>query len=179
MPGKGIPVNYINLGLEDAKKDSIPPVIARAGIKPVFSSQNVNKNEVRIVELNKCDTSDLIRLPGIGPVLSVRIIKYRNLLGGFCSKEQLREVYGLPTETYEKIKDMVEADTTLIKQLNINSASYRDLLRMPYFERDDINSILKFRDLKGKIDRISELVENNVITMEKAQKVGPYLNFDR
>ena len=43
------------------------------------------------LELNSCDSLSLVALPGIGPVLSVRIIKYRNLLGGFAAVEQLRK----------------------------------------------------------------------------------------
>jgi len=55
------------------------------------------------VELNSADTTELKRLRGIGSVLSARIVKYRNKLGGFSSVEDLKNVYGLSDETYQSI----------------------------------------------------------------------------
>ena len=48
-----------------------------------------------VVEINTADSAELMRLNGIGASFSRRIVKYRNLLGGFISKEQLLEVYGM------------------------------------------------------------------------------------
>ena len=58
-----------------------------------------------LLDINSCDSSSLVMLPGIGPVLSARIIKFRSLLGGFARKDQLKEVYGLPIETYNLISE--------------------------------------------------------------------------
>lgn len=131
-----------------------------------------------VVDINRCDTSELIKLPGIGPVLSVRIIKYRKLLGGFARSDQLREVYGLPEETYDRVKDMIYVDTLMISTIDINSADYKTLIRFPYFEKSAVTSILKYRELEGRMSNISELVENKIITEEKAIKVRPYLRFE-
>lgn len=145
--------------------------------KTVAGTSYVQKKKVMMVDINRCDTSELIRLPGIGPVLSQRIIKYRQLLGGYAVKEQLREVYGLKPETYEKIKDRVNVDTFCIEKIEINSADYKRLSRMPYFEKNEVHSILKFRELEGSIGSIEELVENKLIGVETAKKVKPYLSF--
>ena len=145
--------------------------------KPISKKAVVQRKEAQIVDINRCDTSELIRLPGIGPVLSLRIIKYRQLLGGYVKKDQLREVYGLPAETYEIIKDMVSIDTTSVSRIEINYADYRRLSRMPYFDKGEIASILKFRELEGRINSIGELVENKLIGEETAEKVKPYLSF--
>ena len=77
--------------------------------------------------INSCDSASLEALPGLGPVLSARIIRYRNLLGGFASVNQLREVYGLSEETYELISGMLTADSADISKININNADYRGL----------------------------------------------------
>jgi DNA uptake protein ComE-like DNA-binding protein len=131
-----------------------------------------------LINLNRCDTSELISLPGIGRVLSVRIIKYRNLLGGYASVNQLSEVYGLPSETYDLIKDRVYADTSLVVRISINSAGYKELSRLPYFEKYEVSAILKYRELKGSIRGIYELVENKLIPSAKVPKIKPYLKFD-
>jgi DNA uptake protein ComE-like DNA-binding protein len=138
----------------------------------------IQNKKVYVVDINRCDTSELIRLYGIGSVLSVRIIKYRNLLGGFSSVNQLREVYGLSVETYDRIKDQIFVDTMMISTINVNSASYKNLIRFPYFDKNEVASILKYRDFKGGVSGLYELVDNKLITEEKALKVRSYLRFE-
>jgi competence protein ComEA len=131
------------------------------------------------VDLNNCDSAVLVSLPGIGPVLAARIIKYRHLLGGFASVDQLKEVYGIKPETFDIIKSRVTADSSVIARINVNTAGYREFTKLPYFEKYEITAVLKYRQLQGKITGIAELVENKIITPEKADKVLPYLNFGK
>ena len=150
--------------------------------KPVYARQNYTpgtkrKEPVQVIELNTCDSASLEALPGIGPVLSARIIKYRNLLGGYASVEQLREVYGLSEETFDLVKKRVSADAGLVKKININSADYKQLIGLRYLEKGDIQAILKYRELMGRIESIEELVKNNIITAEKAEKVKWYVEY--
>jgi DNA uptake protein ComE-like DNA-binding protein len=129
------------------------------------------------MDINRCDSAALVTLPGIGPVLSARIIKYRKLLGGFASVEQLREVYGLPEETFELIEGRLYADSSGLRRIKVNSAGYRELSQIHYLEKYDISAILKYRELTGRINSIEELKENKILTQEKAGKVEPYLDF--
>jgi DNA uptake protein ComE-like DNA-binding protein len=136
-------------------------------------------NQVKkLLELNSCDSATFVSLPGIGPVLAARIIKYRHLLGGFASVDQLKDVYGLPVETYELIKGRLYTDTLIISRININSADFKTLARLPYIERFEVTAILKYRELNGKISGINELTVNKLIGAEKAFKVRPYLKFE-
>ena len=137
-----------------------------------------NPQKKVIIDINISDSATLVALPGIGPVLSARIIKYRHLLGGFARIEQLKEVYGLPPETFEMIKGRIVADSTQITGISINSATYKEIIRLPYFEKYEVSAILKYRELKGRIKGISDLIENKLIAPEKAIKVGPYLKYD-
>ncbi len=129
------------------------------------------------IDLNNCDSADLVSLPGIGPVLSARIIKYRHLLGGFARVEQLKDVYGLKPETYDLIASRVTADSSVVDKINVNTAGFSEFSRLPYFERYEITAVLKYRELQGKITGMAELVENKIISPEKATKVLPYLYF--
>jgi DNA uptake protein ComE-like DNA-binding protein len=132
-----------------------------------------------LLEINTCDSAALEALPGIGPVLSVRIIKFRKLLGGFASVEQLREVYGLSEEVFNLISPRLYADTTYINKIIINDAGFKDLIRLPYFESYEVTAILKYRDLQGRIANISQLTDNKLISSEKVEKVRPYLDFGK
>ncbi len=131
----------------------------------------------KVIDLNSCDSTALEKLPGIGPVLARRIIKYRNLLGGFAYVEQLKEVYGLRDSTYKLISDRLSADPAAVRRIDINKADFRQLIRLPYFEKYEVSSILKYRDLEGSIKNIDELVNNKLITAEKAGKIRAYVIF--
>ena len=84
----------------------------------------------------------------------------------------------MPAETYETIKGMVFADSSVITRININSAVYKELIHIPYFEKYEVSAILKYRELKGRITGINDLIDNKLITIEKASKVGPYLKYN-
>lgn len=133
---------------------------------------------IRILDLNACDSASLEALPGIGPVLSARIIKYRRLLGGYASVDQLREVYGLPEETFGLISGRLSADSLDVKRIRVNSATFGDLIRHPYFRKEEVPALLKYRELNGRIDGLEELLTNRVISVETAGKIVPYLAFD-
>jgi DNA uptake protein ComE-like DNA-binding protein len=153
--------------------------------KPVGNQAHNEQKQVKtyygkrnLLNLNSCDSASLEALPGIGPVLSARIIKYRNLLGGYVRAEQLKEVYGLTEETFEMISQRIFADSLAVKKIRINEADFKVLIRHPYFKKNEVSAILKYREFKGKIDGIGEMTENNLITAETARKIGAYLDFE-
>lgn len=168
-----IPVDFDEISYDSSlleKVDFAKPVRMKSRVRV----QNLKR---KLLDLNTCDSASLEALPGIGPVLSARIIKYRNLLGGYVSVSQLREVYGLSPETYDMVSAMVKADSAAIKKINVNSAEYKQLIRMPYFEKSEVSEIMKYRKNKGRISSMKELIENKLITVERAGRVSSYLEF--
>jgi DNA uptake protein ComE-like DNA-binding protein len=133
----------------------------------------------QILELNTCDSAALESLPGIGPVLARRIIKYRNLLGGFVSAGQLREVYGLSDSTFDIISKRVWADSSRVARINLNTVDFKRLIRLPYLEKYDVMAILKYRELQGSIESLDVLVRHNIISREKANKIRAYMEFGK
>jgi competence protein ComEA len=164
-------------GIEGVKAEKLIPFV-KVNADTNRPGVVAGKPQKPLIDLNSCDSSTLVTLPGIGPVLSVRIIKYRKLLGGYASVDQLKEVYGLPPETFEIIKGRVYADSLVLLKIKINAAGYKELSRLPYFEKYEVNAILKYRELKGRLENINDLVGNKLITQDKAGKVRPYLNFE-
>ena len=53
-----------------------------------------------MIELNSADSARLTELKCIGASLARRIVNYRNRLGGFINKDQLKEVYGMDDDRY-------------------------------------------------------------------------------
>ncbi|RYD70488.1 MAG: hypothetical protein EOP55_22145, partial [Sphingobacteriales bacterium] len=86
------------------------------------------------IELNTADSATLTKVYGIGPAFARRIIKYRTLLGGFYSKQQLKEVYGLDADKYDEIKDQVKVNASHLQKITINLAEASELNRLPYLD---------------------------------------------
>jgi DNA uptake protein ComE-like DNA-binding protein len=109
-----------------------------------------------IISINKADSIQLKQLKGIGSVLSNRIIKYRNRLGGFVYKEQLLEVWGLTAETYDKINPHIKIDSIPTK-LSINQSADQFINHpyTPYAIRNQLSNYLEFN--MEKVDSINKM----------------------
>ncbi len=175
VPDRQIDIEIIPLGDTISFADGSPDKSEIT--QPQKSPAGKTIKPARILDLNKCDSAALESLPGLGPVLSARIVRYRNLLGGYADVSQLKEVYGLPEETWDLVSGRLKADPHDVRKININQADYRQLIRMPYFERYEVNAILKYRELNGKVESIDELLENGLLDSAKVKKVKWYLEF--
>lgn len=129
------------------------------------------------IDINRADSADLLPLPGIGPVFAGRIIKYRNLLGGFVSVDQMAEVYGIPEETLENIRDRVLIDSTAVRKIRIDSATFRELLRHPYLDYEDVKALVQYRDFKGDIESLGELIINHILPDSIIRKLDGYFDY--
>lgn len=126
------------------------------------------------VELNSADSAELTGLQGIGPVFASRILKYRELLGGFYSCGQLLEVYGFPEETYYNLRQRLRADTASLRKIRLNFAGYAEMLRHPYLERDVVEGILAHREKNGPFNSSSQLLEFGLMDTMAFKKAAPY-----
>ncbi len=82
-------------------------------------------------DLNLADSAQLIQIYGIGPTLTLRIIKYRDRLGGFISGDQLTEVYGLDSVVIHRLKKRTFIrDDFKPRQINVNAADEQELWRL-------------------------------------------------
>lgn len=129
------------------------------------------------IELNSADSATLRSVYGIGAVFSARIVKYRNLLGGFHRKEQLREVYGITKEIYHNISANFWVDTLAITKININFAPLKQLRSHPYISASQARMINQTAQLKGGYTTLGQLIEDNILNPQEAQKLAPYLSF--
>lgn len=137
----------------------------------------IEKYEERTqVLLNSCDSFLLTKLPGIGPVLASRIIKYRNLLGGYYSLQQLKEVYGLKEENFNKAKDLIVLDIKNIKKFSIDTAGFKTLVRHPYIGKDMAWRIINLRKKSKEVNISKDYFTSNQIG-DSAQwvKLEPYI----
>ena len=128
-----------------------------------------------IIELNTADSTLLVSVNGIGPAFAKRILEYREKLGGFHSKDQLLEVFGMDAEKFAEIKDHVKADSTYIRKININTASAAELKRLPYITWPVANGLSNYRKAHGNFTSVAGIKSCALITEELFRKIEPYL----
>jgi DNA uptake protein ComE-like DNA-binding protein len=152
----------------------IPSDSSRKIIKAPLSLWSGAGGEV-LVELNSADTIQLDKLKGIGIAFAKRIIKYRDILGGFIRKEQLLEVYGLDKEKYDALSSSVCVDDSKIRKIDINSAVSEELKKHPYIKYNLANLILNYRKQHGNYKSVEDIKQLDLMNDELFTKIAPYL----
>lgn len=142
---------------------------------PEEVSPNIEKALPLFIELNTADSVALQQLRGIGPSFAARILKYRELLGGYHRKEQLLEVYGFPEETFHSIKENISTDTMKVKKIRINFAEYTELLRHPYIKKEQVDAILNYRQMHGPLTSNELLLAEGLVDSATFVVLRPYI----
>lgn len=135
-------------------------------------------NSTLIVELNTADSVMLDQLRGIGPAFASRIIRFRNRLGGFYRKEQLKEVYGMDSLRYSQIENQIVVNASSVNRLNLNKATFEELRHHPYLTFKQINAIIQYRKQHGDYASADDLRKVLILNEEIIRKIEPYLSFD-
>lgn len=71
-------------------------------------TQKQAEQDDELVDLNRATESELCTLPGIGQTRAQAIIAYREASGGFRSIDEIQNVSGIKSGTYEKIKNKIK-----------------------------------------------------------------------
>lgn len=126
------------------------------------------------LDLNSADSSDLVRLPGIGGYYATRIIKYREQLGGYVSTAQLFEIEGLPDSLAAWF---FVADSVQTVRLDVNSLTLSQLRRHPYMNFYQARAIVDFRKDRGRLKGPEQLALLEEFTEQDLVRLQPYLEF--
>lgn len=71
-------------------------------------TQKQAEQDDELVDLNRATEGELCTLPGIGQTRAQAIIAYREASGGFRSIDEIQNVSGIKSGTYEKIKNKIK-----------------------------------------------------------------------
>lgn len=147
--------------------------------KPWKSIDTARAELVKLwIDLSRADTTELMKLRGIGPSFSRRIVKYRSLLGGFVAKEQLKEVYGLSDSLYTALESQVyvgAADS--LATINLNIADYNTLRKHPYISYKVAAEIVKSRSKIGKFRSPWDLLVVQGLDSVGIVRLSPYVTY--
>lgn len=124
------------------------------------------------IDLNTADTTLLKRVPGIGSSFARRIVKYRELLGGYYVVEQLQEVYGMDRERYDAIYPYFTVGTAVRPlTLTIDSISYH-----PYLSWRHKCTLRRLLEAEQPLDW-SHLMATGDFTRDDSLRLAPYMPF--
>ncbi len=168
--------------------DKAAAALERTAHKPVKKSNysneplpfNYTSNKLKsgeTIDINRADSATFTRVHGIGPSFARRIVAYRKKLGGFHSKEQLKEVYGLDADKYREIADELSLEKPVIKLIPINKVEFDELRRFPYLSYKQANAIIQYRVQHGNYASIDDMRDIALLNTEILRKIAPYISF--
>lgn len=130
--------------------------------------------EGTLVDLNRADTTELKKIPGIGIGIAQAIVAYRNRLGGFYDVAQLQELKWVTSD----IQRWFKVENCPIHRINANKASLDRLRAHPYINYYQARVIVEFRRKKDKLKSLSQLSLYEEFAEKDLERLSHYLTFD-
>jgi competence ComEA-like helix-hairpin-helix protein len=144
----------------------------------VKDSQAIEKTKIQdkiSININEAGVEEMQNLSGIGPVLGKRIVKYRELLGGYVNISQINEVYGISDSIYFKIEPFLYLEPENYQPIDLNQLSVKELYKHPYISKYQAHAIVEYREVSGKFSSLDEIILNNIMDSQSFKKIEPYL----
>jgi competence protein ComEA len=171
-------------GVDSTFYERVYPFISlpeRVAIKKKDAKKYEPKNVLTVkkaaekFDLNNADTSELKKIYGIGDKLALRILKYREALGGFVDMNQFNEVYGLDSLVVTRLSEngTIQNDFRP-KKININTASEKQLSSHPYLSKV-AKAIVSYRFQHGNFKAVEDIRNVGSIDEKSIQRIIPYL----
>ncbi len=136
------------------------------------------KEKMVVIDINQATQEDLIKIYGVGEAISIRILKFKESLGGFVSMEQMNDIWGLSPEVIENLNTHFKVGAPpKLKKIDINNASIKELSDFPYFKYPISKNIVTFRSMNGDIKNSEDLTKIKGMSIDKAKIIVLYLDF--
>jgi competence protein ComEA len=167
--------------ISPSEYEILEPYISIPEQKNEYADRKSEIREIKkkvLVDLNTADSVTLLTLYGIGPSFAKRIIKYRNLLGGFYSKNQLLEVYGFDQDRLEKIEANCDVSSSGIKKININTVRTDELKKHPYMDYYTAKAVIDQRVVLGKFTSMQQIKAIPLIHDDLFNKIQHYFTLE-
>lgn len=135
-----------------------------------------SKSVLVVKDINTATLEDFKTVYGIGEKLAQRIISYRTKLKGFTFNDQLYEVWYLDKEVADRaLLKFKVIKIPIITKININKATFKEVLSIPYLDYDLTKKIFQYRDEVAEIQSIEELKKIDDFPLEKFNRIALYL----
>ena len=145
----------------------------RGSTRPPLPQKPQQDLKELVVDINTASATEWDALPGIGEVLSKRLVNYRAALGGFVSVDQVANVYGLDSAWVDDNRERLKVQAGSHEVLCLDSVTFKSLVRHPLFDADQTRKVLRAwgrgcKDVDAFWHRLAP-------TQEEKQAWEPYL----
>ena len=148
----------------------------KSKVNSVYKETPSKRTAVTTDDVNKATQQDFETINGVGEVISERIIKYRIKLQGFSFASQLYEVWGIDKSTATKVlQNFKIKQKPSIQQININTATFKEVLKNPYIDYDLCKKIFEYKDEMAELQNIVEIKNIDGFPIEKYDRIVLYL----
>ena len=89
--------------------------------------------------------------------MALRIIEFREKLGGFVNMEQLRDVKGMDEARFATIQPYIIIGEAEIRKVDVNRADFKTLVHHPYLSYEQVKRIFNQREKRGMIKNWAQL----------------------
>jgi DNA uptake protein ComE-like DNA-binding protein len=89
--------------------------------------------------------------------------------------DQLLEIRGMDSVRFNQFSHQLTADPGLVRKIDINSITFKELLRHPYFEYYLVKAIFSYKDEIKAFDSVGQLRSLPVMYEELFEKISPYI----
>lgn len=125
------------------------------------------------IDLNRADTNQLKKIPGIASYRASKIVEYRTLLGGFMHVEQVMEACEMPDD----VMSWFYVEPIAPSRLQVNKMSLQRLMRHPYITFYQARAIVEHRRMVGLFSNAEELLQLKEFKPEDLERLKDYLDF--
>jgi DNA uptake protein ComE-like DNA-binding protein len=137
---------------------SIPADLHNRSFEPTESMREPPKQmQQGMIDVNQADSVEWTRLPGIGPVFARRIVRFREMMGGFHSLGDLRRVYGLSDTVYLQILPFLRISPRPLDTAMLNHFSPRQLMARLQINYETAQAIVAYRKQMGRFLQVEDL----------------------
>ena len=164
---------YIRIAPQDTARPA-PPRLYTAQTERDTLARPYKYPAGTVIELNRTDTTELKKIPGIGSGIARLITGYRQRLGGFYALEQLREIDLDP----EPLRPWLRIDSTAIRRLNLNRVSVDRLRHHPYFNFYQARAIVEWRKKHGPLRNLKVFALYEEFTEADFERMRHYVCFE-
>ena len=139
--------------------------------------ENMQERIPLTIEINSANVEEFEKLYGIGKVLSARIVKFRDGLGGFQTIEQVNDVYGIEDSTFQNIRPHLKIKPAAIKKININEADLETISKNPYVAPTLAKQFIGYRTKVKPFESVEEIKKLYYLKdhPELYEKLYPYI----
>lgn len=153
-----------------------PDWIAKKNQSVTIKHQGASEEKIVIKDINTATVEDFVKVKGIGIKLATRIVNYRTKLQGFSLGDQLYEVWYLDKPVADEVLKYFQVFTLpTIKKINVNTATFKEVLGIVYIDYELTKKIFDYRTEVAEIQSIEELKKIDGFPLEKFDRIALYL----